>query len=391
VNEEPVRIADLPTPLMTLCEPDLRENIERFAHWCRELGLLHAPHGKTTMAPSIWRQQVEAGAWAITVANGRQLDVAVQSGIDRVMVANELVDPASARSLARAVAGGTWVCAWVDSVAGVALLDEGLRDAGLDGRLPVLLEMGVAGGRCGVRTTGGGGRAVAVAVAASKHLALAGVAGFEGVLGGARTPQNETRVRRFVEELVALQVRCDDLLPADTVLISAGGSVWFDVVAEELAGVAAADPRIRPVLRSGGYVTHDHGYYAEHGPGSAGVGPRLVPALRVWARVLSVPERGVAHLGAGKRDVPYDEGLPRVLNRWDGRSGEPRSLGPVAITATFDQHARMEYADEGPAVGDIVELGISHPCTAFDKWRSVMIVGANDPRSVVVGSCPTYF
>jgi D-serine deaminase-like pyridoxal phosphate-dependent protein len=27
-----------------------------------------------------------------------------------------------------------------------------------------------------------------------------------------------------------------------------------------------------------------------------------------------------------------------------------------------------------PAVGDIVACGISHPCTAFDKWQLIPVV-----------------
>ena len=40
------------------------------------------------MAPQLWAEQLDAGAWGITVANLAQLAVARAFGVTRVMVAN---------------------------------------------------------------------------------------------------------------------------------------------------------------------------------------------------------------------------------------------------------------------------------------------------------------
>ena len=40
------------------------------------------------------------------------------------------------------------------------------------------------------------------------------------------------------------------------------------------------------------------------------------------------------------------------------------------------------------AVGDVVLLGISHPCTTFDKWRVLFTV---DDRYRVLGAVRTFF
>ena len=46
--------------------------------------------------------------------------------------------------------------------------------------------------------------------------------------------------------------------------------------------------------------------------------------------------------------------------------------------ALTDQHAYLNFAaadpSAAPKVGDRIELGISHPCTTFDKWRWMPIV-----------------
>ena len=46
------------------------------------------------------------------------------------------------------------------------------------------------------------------------------------------------------------------------------------------------------------------------------------------------------------------------------------------------------WAGEDLRVGDLVGCGISHPCTAFDKWRLIPVV---DDNYGVVDAVLTYF
>ena len=78
-------LSRFPTPLVTLSAPALRHNVATMASWCAERGLDLAPHGKTTMAPRLWADQLAAGAWAITLANLPQLAVARAYGVSRVL------------------------------------------------------------------------------------------------------------------------------------------------------------------------------------------------------------------------------------------------------------------------------------------------------------------
>jgi D-serine deaminase-like pyridoxal phosphate-dependent protein len=85
--------------------------------------------------------------------------------------------------------------------------------------------------------------------------------------------------------------------------------------------------------------------------------------------------------------VPFDIELPIV--RWQARDGVARALAGCAISALNDQHAFVRGSGvEGLAVGDLIGCGISHPCTAFDKWRLLPLIDAD--RSVV-GAIHTYF
>jgi len=102
-----------------------------------------------------------------------------------------------------------------------------------------------------------------------------------------------------------------------------------------------------------------------------------VPALRVFAPVLSRPEPGTLVIGAGRRDASSDGAPPRVLAAHRG----DRSLDVTGITTQrlFDQHLVATSPDDCELQpGDEVELGISHPCTTFDKWRWIPVVDDDD-------------
>ena len=368
-------------PTMVLKESALRHNVEAMAELCKRHEISLAPHGKTAMAPQLFQIQLDAGAWAVTAATMWQVRVWRAFGARRVILANELVEPASMRWVARELERDPefdFYCL-VDSVPEVSLLESTLAGTGLERRLTVLLELGLAGGHTIARTREEA-RAVAQAVAASRRLSLAGVEGFEGIIGGADLAVDLTEVDGFLTEMRALVVELDGagLFDRSTeVIVTAGGSAFLDRVMEDLGTPWRLSRPVRTVLRSGCYLTHDAVHYKEVSPfGSrlADTGP-LEEALEAWGVVLSLPEPGLALLGFGKRDVPHDLELPvpRVVKRL---GLDVRPLGPGAsINALNDQHAYLKVPEgEELAVGDLVGCGISHPCTAFDKWRLLPVV-----------------
>jgi D-serine dehydratase len=351
-------LADVPLPVLVLRESAVAHNLALMQRWCDERGLSLAPHGKTTMAPALIRRQLEAGAWGMTAATVPQVAVMRDAGARRVILANELVGAPEIAWFERERRDLEAYCL-VDSVAGVRALA-----AGVERPLGVLIELG--GPRAGCRTLAQA-LAVADAVAAAPPLVLAGVEGFEGTL-----PEDE--VDPFVDRLRELVEALDGrgaFAGAGEILATAGGSAFFDHVAERLRFSGLSRP-VRVVLRSGCYVTHDDGVYAESSP-LAG----LRAALELWARVLSCPEPGLAIAGFGKRDAPYDLGLPVV-----------RQPGGVTVEALNDQHAYLRDPGGALAVGDTVLCGISHPCTAFDKWP---VLGVVDDDDVVIDAIRTFF
>jgi D-serine deaminase-like pyridoxal phosphate-dependent protein len=359
-------------PVLALRRSAAEANIATMAEFCRRHGFDFAPHAKTTMAPGLLAAQFAAGAWGMTVATPGQALVLRRLGVSRVLIANEVLDPTALAWLARETAAGWEVYLQVDSAEGVAA-----AAAVPQGRLRVFAELGHPGGRTGARSLDELA-AVARAVRATADVDLVGITAYEGQLPGQR------EVDDFLDLLVAgvSRLRAAGIL-GERPLVSAGGSAWFDRVTDRLAAL----PRdCRVILRSGASVTHDDGFYRERTPflRIPAEGP-LTAALEMWAQVLSTPEPGLAILGLGKRDAPFDEGLPVPveIRRPDG-SRVP--AGGLTVTRLNDHHT---YASGGePRPGDLVRLGISHPCTAFDKWRSIPVI---DDDYRVVDVLQTYF
>jgi D-serine deaminase-like pyridoxal phosphate-dependent protein len=380
------RLSSMSTPVLTLDQRRLGHNIDAVAQWVADRGMLLAPHGKTTMAPQLWQRQLDAGAWAITLATGWQVQVARRFGVKRILMANPMVAAGDLRWLAAELADDPqfeFYC-WVDSQAAVEHIAGHLDELDETARpINVMVELGAPGGRTGARDIGEALQ-VARAIVASPHLALAGVGGYEGALGHDRHPEALGRVNDYLASLVDLHRQVIPLAETEP-LLTAGGSAYPDLVANQVAGLVANGGRV--VLRSGAYITHDDGFYAGISPFSDAVDPanpvHLESAIHGWARVISTPEPDLALLDAGKRDLPYDEGLPVVQTPQRARS-------TATVTAMNDQHTFVRGAALN--VGEVVRLGLSHPCTAFDKWRLIPVCSdADEPDPIVVDLIRTYF
>ncbi|MBP5861531.1 amino acid deaminase [Streptomyces sp. LBUM 1478] len=380
------------TPVLALSAERLEHNLALMETYSVRHGLAFAPHGKTSMAPRLFWRQIERGAWGITLAVPHQVRVAREFGIERVFLANEVVDPAALRWIAGELAADPafrFVC-YVDSVRGVELMDAALRAAGPSVRpVDVVVELGAGeGARTGVRTEAECA-AVADAVAAAGTLRLVGVAGYEGEVPRA----DPGRVGAWLRRLTALAVDFDEagrFAGLEEVIVSAGGSAWFDTVAEVFAELPELSVPVLKLLRSGAYVSHDSGHYRRLTPfNRVPEEGALEPAFRLWAQVVSRPTPDQAFANAGKRDAAHDLDLPSAEVVRDAGTGAVRDAAGITVTGLSDQHAWLR-TEEGAAleVGDWVGLGLSHPCTSFDKWQLIPVVEAD---GTVVDYVRTFF
>ncbi len=384
---------DLLLPLMLLKRSALDHNIATMADYCRSNGVSLAPHAKTSMAPALLREQRDAGAWGFTVANTSQAIVLRALGFDKLLLASQMVEPRAVRWVAGELQDPDFeILVLVDSTEAVAIMDAALLECGAARPLQILVEVGQQGGRTGCRTPDQID-AVVKAVQGCQTLELAGIEGFEGLIQGASREDTLRAVHEFLADVRALVQRLDATGAFDhlaTVVVSAGGSAYFDLVVEYLTNFDVGRP-VETILRSGCYVTHDHEMYELTSPMAAGGDGsyRLEPAFEAWGAVWSRPEPTLAIVGMGKRDAPSDYLPPRPLRLVSPNGTERDVAGAFRVTGLNDQHAYLEVPAGDPIrPGDRVVFGISHPCAAFDKWRLIPVV---DDSYNVIDAIETYF
>lgn len=358
--------ANFQFPIMVVNEAALKNNIDRMASYCKSVGAELAPHVKTTMSPQIAQMQTNAGAYALTIANFWQASIFLGFGFKKLIIANEVLDPSAIAEISRLNKDKVAeIIFYVDSLAGLEIVKNHTLAAGEQN---LFIEIGTDEGRGGVRDLSEVEK-IAKAIAADSRLKLRGVTGFEGAVpAAARSKKGEKRLAAFCQKIVAAADRAYPYKADGVFIISAGGSAYFEIVAEELNKFGKEKILL---LRSGGYVTHDSKYYEEIYP-FRDLDQRFKPAIEVWAQIISTPEPNFGVLNLGKRDIGNDLHNPIPFAKY----GSGLTAFSGQIEKLNDQHGYLRSKQDF-AVSQLVGLGISHPCTTFDKWRLIPLVNDN--------------
>jgi len=269
------------------------------------------PHVKALRAPALVQRLQAAGASGVTCATVGEAETMVAAGIHDVLIASQVVGPASIRRLV-ALNRQARVMAAVDAVAQVQALATAAQDAGVV--LPVVVEVDIGMQRCGVAP---GAAAVALArqVAAQSALRFCGLMGWEGHTTGIADPlAKQAAVTAAVRLLTDTAQRCRDAGLA-VEIVSCSGTGTFPI-ASQLPGVTE--------IQAGGGVLGDRRYRTEfHIP--------LEQALTLRATVLSRPSARRIVCNAGWR---YLAAWPTPARASD-LPGEVR-LSPSAEHLTLD-------------------------------------------------------
>ena len=362
--------ANFQFPIMVLKESAVKNNIAQMMSFCNSVDAQLAPHVKTTMSPQLAQMQVAAGATALTIANFWQGRIFLKHGFKNLIIANEVLDPTAIAEIAKInKQKQAEIIFYVDSILALEIIQ---KHTPLEGEQNLFIEIGTENGRGGVRELSLVEQ-LAQRIRTDKRLNLIGVTGFEGAVpDAARGRRGEKKISKFCQKIVAAAELAYPYKSDQPFVISAGGSAYFDIVARELNKFEK--PR-RLLLRSGGYITHDHKYYEEIYPFALS-DRSFKPAIEVWAQVISKPEKDFGVLNLGKRDIGNDLHNPIPIKSYDG---QVKSFSAV-IEKLNDQHGYLRGKQEF-SLAQLIGLGISHPCTTFDKWGLIPLV--NDDYDVI--------
>ena len=184
------------TPIATLRQSALANNISAMSKYCEEIGFELAPHVKTHMSPQLAAEQMKFGAKYLTVATMWQARVFLEFGFKSIIIANEVSDISDLGEIAEINRDPLYeVICYVDSLAGAKLITDALANTP-SGSIHLFIEIGYKNGRGGVRDLRDL-KALCETLVEIPGVIIRGVTGFEGNISGERTPEKIAEIESF--------------------------------------------------------------------------------------------------------------------------------------------------------------------------------------------------
>jgi len=236
---------DLVTPALIMDLDVVRHNIQHITQRLSTMNAKLRPHVKCQKSPELARLQIEAGAIGVCTATVWEAIVMSRSGIQDVLIANQVGGREKIGALARAARNGRFAVA-IDAARNTEELSSAVRATG--GKLDVLIEVDVGMGRGGVRSAEEA-LSLAQLVAKLPGLRFRGVQGYEGHC--MLEPDRTVRIEKASAAMDYLGAVIDRLAAAGfpCEVVSAGGTGTYDIT--------GANPRVSEV-QAGSYVFMDN-------------------------------------------------------------------------------------------------------------------------------------
>jgi D-serine deaminase-like pyridoxal phosphate-dependent protein len=283
---------NLVTPALIMDLDVVRDNIQFMMQRLATLKARLRPHVKCQKSPELARLQVEAGAIGVCTATVWEAIVMSRSGIQDVLIANQVGGREKIAALANAAKEGQLTVA-IDHAQNAEDLSNAAQAAG--SKLDVLIEVDVGMGRGGVRSAG---EAVTLAqhVAKLPGLRLRGAQGYEGHC--MLEPDRNVRIQKAYAAMDYLGNVIDRLAAAGfgCEVVSAGGTGTYDITGN--------DPRVTEI-QAGSYVFMDN----FHG----NLVPGFSRALTVLGTVV-IQHGNTIVLDSGRKSVGIDFVLPTMVD-----------------------------------------------------------------------------
>ena len=169
---------ELPTPALLLDLDKVKENIRRMAALFQDSPCKLRPHAKTHKLPLIAHWQMKAGAMGITCAKLEDVRGFVEAGLDKILVAHQVVGPEKIQALI-GLGAMAEITVSIDSIENAKQISELSQKAGHKQR--VLVEVDVGIGRAG-QQPGAPALEFVRKISALPGLSFEGIMGYEGGL-----------------------------------------------------------------------------------------------------------------------------------------------------------------------------------------------------------------
>jgi len=324
------------TPALLLDMDVAERNITRMGEFFRGKKVHHRPHVKVHKSPYLAQKQIAAGAKGITCAKVTEAEVMAESGIDDILIANQIVSTQKLTRLAN-LSKRCRIAVLVDNLANAKEMSKIVSTAGSN--VDVLIEVNLSSSlegvldRCGVTSAEATIR-LAHEISQLESLNFNGLMGYEGALR--KFTDHDSRkaaVDRALGFLVGIKDQVEDS-GIDVHVVSSGGTMSYNL-ASQVPGVTE--------IQAGGYVFMDTGYQ------KAGIDFDF--ALTLLASVVSRPKQDKAIVDVGFKAVSAEHGMPLIRDMPD--------LECIGLNAEHG-HLRLRKPSDRPSCGEKLEMLPSH-------------------------------
>jgi len=334
-------------------------NIARMGEFFHGKKAHHRPHVKVHKSAYLARKQIAAGAKGITCAKVSEAEVMVNSGIDDILIANQVVGPQKLTRLAN-LSKNCHIEVLVDNLANAKEMSKIAANAG--STIDVLLEVNLGSSldgildRCGVMS---GNDAIKLAheISELRNLNFNGLMGYEGALR--KFTDHESRkyaVERALGFLVGIKDQVEDS-GINVNVVSAGGTMSYNL-ASQVPGITE--------IQAGGYVFMDTGYR------KAGIDFDF--ALSLLTSVVSRPKPEKAIVDVGFKAISAEHGMPLIRDMPD--------VECIALNAEHG-HLRLHQAGNFPSCGDKLEMLPSHVDTTVCLHDNYVVTRAGEVEGIL--------
>lgn len=333
-----MRMENIETPALVVDFEALQDNMAAMKQLVGPTNMELFPHYKSNKCPDLARMQLEAGALGITCAKlSEALDLA-ESGVNTIVLANQVVQPSKLEKLAN-LAGKVDLTVCVDEAKNILDLEAALAKVGTTCKIFVEYDVGL--GRCGARSHEEF-LALAQLVNQQPHLSFDGIQAYAGHLS------HETDAilrKKLMDEAEKDVASLKDYLERNDLTVNniAGGST----------GTAADKPpnTVYTQLQAGSYLFMDSTYQT--------LNLRFKQSLFVLATVISIHDN-LAILDCGAKCLGMDQNLPVVEGFED------------AEIEVHEEHMLLKSIS-GLKIGMQVKVIPGHCCTTVNMADNLVL------------------
>ncbi len=327
----------LPTPCLLLDLDAAQANIRKMADYFVGRPCKLRPHAKTHKLPQIARWQLEAGAIGITCGKAQDAVAFAKAGIQRILVANQVVDRMKIEELAN-LAEWNEITLCLDNEENAVMISDIAEKRGI--KLGVLVEVDIGLKRCGL-PPGKPTLDFVRKIDDLRGIQFKGLMGYEGALFLVNEEEKQKICLRRLNRLIETK----NLLEQSSIEVkevSSGGSNTYCIT--------GCHPGITDI-QPGSYVTMDT-WNKQHGQS-------FDFAVTILTTVISRSGQNKAIIDAGLKAVSIDHDMPQIIND-----------SHIRIEALNEEHGKLilNTPHHDLKVGDRLEIIPSHGCTTIPLY-----------------------